>query len=81
MITFEALAEFLGWAALLNLCVLIFSTIGIVCFKGFVSGIHSRLFAVAEKDLTLMYLNYLAIYKALTLIFFVIPYIALRIMI
>lgn len=81
MISLLDVLEFFGWAALLNLGVLIISTIGIISLKGFVAGIHSRLVGVPERDLISMYFNYLAIYKALTLIFFVVPYIALRIMV
>ena len=81
MISLSEVLEFFGWTALLNLGVLIISTIGIVSLKGFVARIHSRLIGVPEKDLIAMYFNYLAIYKALTLVFFVVPYIALRIMV
>lgn len=80
MITLTQLTELLGWAALLNICFLMFATIVLVVFKSTVIKIHNKLFEVSEERLSQAYFRYLANYKTLTLIFNITPYIALKIM-
>lgn len=80
MITLSQITEFLGWASLINITFLILTTFSIVLMKETVSSIHSKMFGINQEDLPAMYFNYLANYKTLSLIFFVIPYACLKIM-
>jgi hypothetical protein len=80
MITLSQLTLFLGWAAALNIGFLIVTTIMLVSMKSFITPIHSKLFAITEDTLGPIYFRYLANYKSLSLIFFVMPYCALKIM-
>jgi len=74
------LQEFLGWCFTINLGFLMFSFLLLSAFKGPIKSIHRALFAVNEKDLELMYFQYLAYYKILIVVFILAPYLALRIM-
>ena len=80
MITLSQLTEFLGWASVINIGYLLFSTLLIVAMKPVIASIHSKMFGVSEKDLSLVYFKYLANYKILSFIFVVAPYVSLKIM-
>ena len=80
MITLSQLTELLGWASVLNIGFLLFATIFLVSMKSIVVSMHSKMFGIPENELSLIYFKYLANYKALSLIFTVSPYIALKIM-
>jgi len=76
----KSLTELLGWAAVINMGLLIFSTVMLVMLKGCISSLHSKLFKLPAGELPFTYFNYLANYKILTLVFFVAPYLALKVM-
>ena len=80
MITLSELTELLGWASILNIGVLVFSTIMLIFMKSFITSFHSKMFGIPEKDLSILYFKYLANYKVLTIVFIFVPYISLKIM-
>lgn len=80
MITLTQLNELLGWAALLNISILVLATLLLSVMRTTIISIHSKMFNIAEKDLPVMYFQYLANYKILTTVFLLVPYIALKIM-
>lgn len=80
MMTIEQLTTFFGWAALINIGVLLFTTVCLSLTKVFVISVHSRLFDVKPEHLPALYFNYLAGYKTLTLIFCIVPYLSLKLM-
>ncbi|MBR9910885.1 MAG: hypothetical protein GYB33_11115 [Gammaproteobacteria bacterium] len=80
MITMAQLTELLGWAAVINIAYLLLATLVVVCMKGTIMSIHSKLFALDEKELSSSYFDFLGSYKVMTLVFMVAPYLALKIM-
>jgi len=80
MITAEALTELLGWACVINIAILMFSTLMLIVMRGFVTKIHSKLFGLDEKDLGRAYFQYLGQYKIAIIVLNISPYIALKIM-
>jgi len=80
MMTIEALTELLGWASVLNIVVLMLSTVTLIAMRGVISNIHSRLFGLDEQDLGRAYFQYLAQYKIAIIVLNIAPYIALKIM-
>jgi hypothetical protein len=48
--------------------------------RGTISSIHIRMFDIEEKQLNSKYFDFLSIYKIVTLVFIVAPYIGLKIM-
>ena len=80
MITLSQLTELLGWASAINIAYLLLATIVIAFMKGAISSIHSKMFGVDGKELDSKYFDFLSIYKIMTLVFFVAPFIALKIM-
>lgn len=80
MIDMNTLTVFLGWCSVINIGVLLFSTIMLVLMKGPISSIHSKLFSVRQDDIVPVYFQYLGAYKIAIFIFNLVPYIALKIM-
>jgi len=76
----ELLTHFFGWASLINLVYLGFATFSLVVFKSQMLAIHNSLFGLSATQLSSSYFKFLANYKIMTLVFFVAPYIALRVM-
>ena len=78
--TIETLTELFGWITVINMGLLIFSTIMLFFMKGMAIKIHSKMFGVDEKDLNRMYFEYLGRFKILVIVFNLTPYIALKLM-
>ena len=64
----------------INFLILLISTFGVVALTQEMKAIHSRMFHVPSDELSQIYLEYLAWYKLLWMIFNLVPYIALRVM-
>ena len=77
--TVDILREVLGWCAVINIGLLIFSAIFVVLLRGPISHIHAKMFNLDESDLSRAYFQYLAQYKIAIIMFNIIPYFALRI--
>jgi len=78
--TLELLTIFLGWTALINIAVLLFSTVMVLAIRKRISKIHAKLFGLDQADVGRAYFQYLAQYKIAILVFNIAPYLALRIM-
>lgn len=76
--TQEFLTTVFGWMAVLNIAVLLFSTLMIVLMQDWIAGFHGRMFQMERPDVRRAYFRYLANYKILTLIFCIIPWLALK---
>ena len=80
MITLSELTEFFGWASIINMSFLFLATLSLVLMRDFIVSIHSKLLNISKEELPTLYFNYLANYKVVSLVFFLIPYISLKIM-
>ena len=80
MITISQLTELLGWASVINIAYLFLATLILIFMRGTISSIHSKMLDLDEKELSSKYFDFLSIYKIVTLVFIVAPYIALKIM-
>ena len=74
----EQITAFFGWCSVINIGVLVFTTLFLILAKGLVSGVHAKLFGLEEKNLSGIYFTYLANYKIAILMFNIVPYIALK---
>jgi len=81
MVTLDTLTTFLGWCAILNIGVMLISTLAVTAFKQPVIRLHSRMFGLAPEELPVMYFNYLGNYKIAIYMLNFVPYFALKIMI
>jgi hypothetical protein len=80
MMTLSQFCEFLGWASLINIAYLLLATVLIVFMREKMAAIHSKLFKVNNEELDTKYFDFLSHYKIVTLVFFVAPYLSLKIM-
>ncbi|WP_444928505.1 DUF6868 family protein [Microbulbifer sp. SSSA002] len=75
----ENLTLLLGWASVINIGILLLSTLGLVCLRKPITRVHARIFTLNEQDLGRAYFQYLAQYKIAILVFNITPYFALKI--
>ena len=80
MNTIEVIREFLGWCSVINIGLLMLSSILIIAIRGPVSRIHAKMFDLDESDVRHAYFQYLGQYKIAIIVFNIVPYFALRIM-
>ncbi|NOD95050.1 hypothetical protein GS636_19820 [Ruegeria sp. HKCCD4884] len=78
--THEFLITFFGWMATLNIAVLLFTTVMVLLLQDWIAGIHGKLFQMEQPDVKRAYFRYLANYKILTLVFCIVPWLALKLM-
>ena len=78
--TTESLTIFLGWTTVINILVLIFSTLILLIAREKISKIHTRLFGLDQASVGRIYFQYLAQYKIAIIVFNIAPYLALRVL-
>ena len=76
----DILATFFGWCSVINIAVLLFSTLLIVVLKESVSKMHAKLFGLEQSRIAEIYFRYLGHYKIAILVLNLAPYIALKMM-
>ncbi len=74
------LTSFLGWMLVLNVGLLLFSTIMLSLCKTWVTKVHAKLFNLNADALGIEYFRYLANYKVLVIVFNLAPWVALKLM-
>ncbi|MEC5125677.1 hypothetical protein VSU19_02870 [Verrucomicrobiales bacterium BCK34] len=80
MNTIPVLTSFLGWCLVLNIGLLMFSTIMIMLCKTWITKLHAKLLNMNEDALSIEYFRYLANYKVLVIVFNLAPWVALKLM-
>ncbi len=80
MNTIEAMREFFGWCSVINIGLLMLSSILIIAVRGIVSRMHGNMFDLDESDIRRAYFHYLGQYKIAIIVFNIVPYFALKVM-
>ncbi len=80
MMTIAELTEFLGWATVINLSVFILTVLGVTFLRGTIVQMHKKLFGLSEEDLARAYFQYMGQFKIVVVVFFLVPYLALKLM-
>jgi hypothetical protein len=75
----EILSRFLLWCAVVNYALLIVWFLAFLLARGWIYGMHNKLFRVSVEQFNAINYAGIAFYKILILVFNLIPYIALRI--
>ncbi|WP_120634488.1 DUF6868 family protein [Ruegeria sp. EL01] len=76
--TQEFLTSVFGWMTVLNIAVLLFTTLMIVILQDWIAGVHGRMFQMEKTDVKKAYFRYLANYKILIIVFCLMPWLALH---
>ena len=77
--TLDNLREFLLWCMVINVGLLIFSSLMILAMRNWVYRLHGKMFRLPEEKVASAMYKFIAFYKILIIVFNVVPYIALRI--
>ena len=80
MDTIEVMREFFGWCSVINIGLLVLSSILIIAVRGIVSRMHAKMFDLDESDVRRAYFQYLSQYKIAIIVFNIVPYFALKVM-
>jgi hypothetical protein len=76
--TLETLTAVFGWMTVLNFGLLAISSLCLLAMRETIIKIHTRIMGMEEDDLNRAYLAWMSNHKLLTLVFCLVPYIALR---
>jgi hypothetical protein len=76
----QTLTTFFGWCSLITVGILFLSSVALLLMRGFLTGLHSKMFGLSQEDLARAYFQYLAPFKIVVIVFNLAPYIALRLM-
>jgi hypothetical protein len=74
----EQVMTFLGWATLVHVVLLCLMSIVMIILRDWAASIHARMFRIPEESIKIEYFRYLAQYKILVIVFFLVPYLVLR---
>jgi len=75
----ESITAFFMWCTILNVALLLLSSLFCLCAAHWIYGIHSKWFSISRETFNVAIYSFIALYKILVLVFNVIPYIALLI--
>lgn len=76
----DTLATFFGWMSVITVSVLALTALVMLLARGWIAGIHGKMFDLDEQTLRLAYFQYLSRFKIVVIVFCVAPYIALKLM-
>lgn len=76
--TLDTLTTLFGWMTVINIGLLIFSTLMLTLCRQSVIRIHNSLTGLEAETLMPAYLYFLALYKVLIIVFNLAPYLALK---
>ncbi|MBW2664207.1 MAG: hypothetical protein JRD93_20085 [Deltaproteobacteria bacterium] len=75
----DIIRAFFMWCTILNLGLLIFSSLMCVCAGDWVYRMHSKWFSIPREAFNVAIYSFIGLYKVLVIVFNVIPYLALLI--
>ena len=78
--TLETLTTFFGWCSVINIGVMLLSTILAITLQKPAAWLHGKMFRLDEATLRAAYYQYLAQYKIFTFVLSIVPYAALKLM-
>lgn len=76
---FQALKELLKWCTIINVSLLLISSLMLMLAADFVYGVHGQLFHMTKESFDVVIYSLLGGYKILILVFNLVPYVALQI--
>ena len=75
----ETVTAFFMWCSIINIALLLLSTLMCVCLANFAHRIHSKWFSISREAFNIAIYSFLGLYKVLIITLNIIPYIALKI--
>lgn len=78
--TLNTLTALFGWMSVINVGLLVFSSVMLLLFKAPIIRLHRAVTGLREDTLAQAYLYFLSIFKLLIIVFNLVPYIALKLL-
>ena len=75
----QTLTAFFMWCTILNVALLVLSSLFCLCAGDWVYRIHSKWFSISRETFNVAIYSFLGLYKVLVFVFCLIPYVALLI--
>ncbi|MHC4571231.1 MAG: DUF6868 family protein [Planctomycetota bacterium] len=75
----QTLTAFFMWCTILNIALLLLSSLFCLCAADWVYRIHSKWFSISRETFNVAIYSFLALYKIFIFVFNLIPYLALSI--
>jgi len=75
----ESIRAFFMWCTILNVALLVLSSLICVCAGDWVYRIHSKWFSISREAFNVAIYSFIGLYKILVIVFNLIPYVALLI--
>ena len=75
----QFLTAFFKWCTIINVVLLIFSTIMIMTASDFIYSAHGHFFHLPREAFDVILYSFLGLFKIVILVFNLVPYVALRI--
>jgi hypothetical protein len=76
----ETLTTFFGWCTVINIGILMFTTLLLAVLRDFVTSLHSKIMGVDKEKLPDAYFEYLGKYKIAIIVLNLVPYVSLKLM-
>ena len=73
----DQITELFKWMTIINVVVLILSSVLVMALKKVIWRIHGRIFGITEDKVAAMAYGYLGVYRLLVLVFNIVPYVSL----
>ncbi|MFV1985010.1 MAG: DUF6868 family protein [Thiohalomonadales bacterium] len=73
----DQLTEFFKWMLIINVLILLLSSVLAMTQKNLMCKLHGKLFNIKEENVSLMAYGYLGMLKVLITVFILVPYISL----
>jgi len=75
----DSITAFFMWCTILNLALLLLSSLMCICAGDWAYRIHSKLFSISKETFNVAIYSFIGLYKVLVFVFILIPYLALLI--
>jgi hypothetical protein len=75
----DVIREFFGWMVAVNLLLYIWSAIMCIAARKYIQRKHGKMFGLSPEAINAFLYGYLGLYKALFIVFVLVPWIALLI--
>ena len=76
----EQVRDFLMWCSIINVALLLFSSLMCICAGGLVYRMHSKFFKISREAFNVAIYSFIGAWKMLIILFNVVPWIALLIL-
>lgn len=76
----QTVTAFFKWCSIINIGMLIFSTLILVVAQDLIYSFHGMMFDIPREGFNVIVYAFIGLYKVLIIVFSLVPYVALKIM-